>query len=212
MANHVTTTVHFREISEAGKQKLRELYQRATGAPEDMDQSTFEWQVNRMWVDGAEGSPTEDDVDQYNWMIENVGAKWCYMEELEDDYFRMTSAWSAPTQGIQWLVDQIAAVDPTVVAAVNYEDEMPNFFGVMLFTKDGLYDAEEWSDSEITEMFHDEVPEALEHWNEEEEEGDDEWRELWYDNMYEVIADVQRKHIDAFVDSLTEWRKENNVL
>jgi hypothetical protein len=43
MANHVSTFVHFREISEAGKQKLRELYQRATGAPEDMDHSTFEW-------------------------------------------------------------------------------------------------------------------------------------------------------------------------
>ena len=52
-----------------------------------------------MFVDGKEGSPTYEETNTRNWYNENVGAKWCYIEEYDDDYLFGRSAWSAPEAG-----------------------------------------------------------------------------------------------------------------
>lgn len=175
MANHVNTYIQFEKLNEAGVAKLNDLYSRIR-----KDENT-EW-FGDLWGLDQEVS------NQYNWMLENVGPKWCYFEDRGDDFINLTSAWSYPDQGILWLMEQLGEVDPNVLAYVTYEDEMPNFFGCYFYNKDGLYDGCEWDDEEIQEMMKEAVPELAE--LNEEEQSDEYWN-LWSDNIWEVVSQKQ---------------------
>ena len=192
MANHVNTYVYFESISDAGKQKLEQLYTRIR------KDTSYSW-FGDMWVDGEEGSPSYEETEKYDWTTKVIGPKWSYLEDYGDDFMSLTSAWSAPLDGIDWVVQQIAEVDPNVIARVTYEDEFPNFFGAALYTADGQYDIEEWDDGELRTMLLEEHPEMAEHWDEDEEECDDEYWDMYQEHCWEKVNDVQN---DAIVDML----------
>ena len=179
MANHVNTYVRFEKINEAGLAKLQELYSRIRS-----DGQNYEW-FSDMW--GLDKEVT----DKYDWNCENIGPKWCYFEDRGEDYFHTTSAWSFPQKGLEWLFEQISAVDPHFVASVHYEDEMPNFFGVYIYDKDGIVDGCEWGeDGEIEEMMYEMVPSLGEL---DQEEQTDVYYELWTENIWEMVNDKQNQ-------------------
>ena len=176
MANHVNTYIHFEKLNEAGVAKLNELYSRIRKSDEHTEWFSDLWGLD------------QEISNQYNWMTENVGPKWCYFEDRGDDFINLTSAWSYPQAGIEWLIEQLAEADPDVLAYVTYEDEMPNFFGCWFFDKNGIVDGCEWDDEEINEMMRDTVPELAEL---NEEEQSDEYWSLWGDNIWEMVSNTQ---------------------
>jgi hypothetical protein len=204
MANHVYSNICITPSNEVGMAKLNEIFQRAKDRPESDGNLWFGY----LFVDGKEGSPTEDEVTQYSWTTEHIGPKWCHiedMDEMEDEIsFRTESAWSPPESGLVKILEEIEKVDPKVRATITYDDEMPNFVGWSLYLGSELEDGCEWDDEEIRdEVFH-EYPHLKEHWDESndewqcDEDGDmteeayaaeDEYRDV----MYEVINDMQDK-------------------
>ena len=177
MANHVNTTVRFEKLSDAGAAKLQELYSRINN-----EEKGYEWFSDIFGID-------RETSKLYEWNLEHVGPKWCYFEDRGEDYFNTISAWSFPQPGLEWLFEQIAAVDPDFVASVFYEDEMPNFFGVYVYNKDGMVDGCEWGeDGEIKEMMEEMIPE-LKNLNEETQE--QEYYDLWSENIWDLVHDKQ---------------------
>ena len=172
MANHVNTYIRFEKLSDAGVAKLNELYSRLGEEPQFSD----------LW--GLDSGITQS----YDWMHENVGPKWCYFEDRGEDFIHLTSAWSYPQAGIEWLVEQLAEVDPNVLVYVTYEDEMPNFFGCWFFDKNGIIDGCEWDDEEIAMVMKESVPSLCE--LDEEEQSDVYWG-IWNDNIWEVVSEKQ---------------------
>lgn len=186
MANHVNTHIRFEKLNEDGVAKLNELYSRIRSG------QSYEW-FSDMW--GLDPEIT----DKYDWNCENVGPKWCHFEDRGDDFMTLTSAWSYPQQGIEWLIEQLAEVDPNVLVYVSYEDEMPNFFGCWFFNKDGIIDGCEWEDEEIAEMMRDAHPSLLE--LDEEEQSDVYWG-IWRDNIWDLVSEKQYEVYQSIMEDL----------
>jgi hypothetical protein len=185
MANHVNTHVRFEKLNDAGKAKVQELYSRIRAKEND-----YEWFSDIFGLD-------KEITDLREWNIEHVGAKWCYFEDRGEDYFSTVSAWSFPQQGLEWLFEQIKTVDPDFIAAVFYQDEMPNFFGVYVYNKDGMDGCEWGEDGEITELMHEMVPSLGEL---DQEEQSDVYGELWNDNIWELVEDKQQQVYNDVMD------------
>jgi hypothetical protein len=191
MANHVNTHVRFEKLNDAGKAKLQELYSRVrTGSDKAV---IYEWFSDIFGLD-------PEITDKYDWNLENIGPKWCYFENRGEDYFNTVSAWSFPQAGLEWLFEQIASVDPDFIASVMYEDEMPNFFGVYVYNKDGMIDGCEWGeDGEITEMMEQMVPSLKEL---DQEEQSEVYFDLWSENIWELVHDKQDQVYNDIMESL----------
>ena len=192
MANHVSTFISFERISDAGREKLNEILSRVRPS----ENAGRQW-FGDMWVDGKDGSPSYDDTDTFDWMCENIGPKWCYIEEVDDDSIRVISAWSWPEKGVEWLIDQIKLVDPKLIVSVQFEDEMPNFFGAYVYDADGIVDGfeEDWDElKERVELSHPELADL--------EEESDEWWDVMNENMYEILNEAQYEIISETVQNL----------
>ena len=188
MPNHVNTYVRFEKINEAGKAKLQELYSRIRTTD-----NTYEWFSDIFGLD-------KEVTDLYEWNLQNIGPKWCYFEDRGEDYFATTSAWSFPQPGIEWLLGQIGQVDSDFIASVTYEDEMPNFFGVYVYNKEGIVDGCEWGeDNEIEEMMKEAVPSLREL---DQEEQSEVYGELWSENIWEMVHDKQSQVYNDIMESL----------
>ena len=113
--------------------------------------------------------------DSWNYYVNNVGAKWCNVEEVEEDSFSGYSAWSAPTQFVVYLHEYLYDHhDKNHSIKMTYEDEFRNFIGVAHF-QDGNYDWEEIDSAELMEelrkVFGDVVDDE-DFWDGEYEQGD----------------------------------------
>lgn len=195
MANHVSTYISFYQISDEGKARLQEILSRT-------QQSERNW-FGDIFVDGKENSPTYEDTQGYDWNINNVGSKWCYIEDSGEDYLYLVSAWSYPAEGVNWLIEQIGEVDPSLIAVSNYEDEMPNFFGSVVYNAYGGYDNIEWSYEDLVEELWMDHPEMEEEWDEDEEEGSDEYWDIFNEHSNDKINEMQ----EAFSSELIEYLK-----
>ena len=209
MANHVSTSVNFNRISEAGQKRFEELCQRLDGWNTE---GTYSFNMHEIF--GLEES--EDGPGTYNWNIENMGAKWCYMEDCGDDGFRTESAWSVPWEGIDYVLTEIHKVDPTVYATVVYEDEMPNFVGWSTW-HGGTYDeGREWLWEDMESQMLERHEDLREQYDEENEEFTDEGRELLWDYTREFIDDVVWETMDEevhwFFTNEEEMKAEENAL
>tara|TARA_B100001063_G_C16734504_1_gene541207 strand:+ start:518 stop:1105 length:588 start_codon:yes stop_codon:yes gene_type:complete len=113
--------------------------------------------------------------DSWNYYINNVGAKWCNVEETEEDYFSGYSAWSAPIQFVLYLHEYLYDHhDKKHSIKMTYEDEFRNFIGVAHY-KGANFDWEELDESNIQEemrkVFGD-VVDKEDFWDGEYDEGD----------------------------------------
>lgn len=113
--------------------------------------------------------------DSWNYYVNNVGAKWCNVEEVEEDYFSGYSAWSAPIQFVQYLHEYLYDHhDKNHSIKMTYEDEFRNFIGVAHY-KDANFDWEELDSGDIQEemrkVFGD-VVDNEDFWEGEYEQGD----------------------------------------
>lgn len=182
MANDVYTYVNFYRISEEGIAKANELFSRLEGYDDD---SVFEYTLSSL----LEKQPT-DDESYYGFNIDNVGAKWAYIEDPSEYGFTTHSAWCVPTEGIKYIFDEIAKVDETFIGTYTYYDEMPNFVGWQTY-RDGYFDEfEEWESDAIIKLILEANPELAEEYDAEEEEFTDKGHEMLWDIQDDFVQDL----------------------
>ena len=72
--------------------------------------------------------------NSYGWYCDNIGAKWCHIEEWEYGMITGYSAWSTPYQMVINLMEFASNKYRTELSAkMTYEDEFRNFIGVDYF-------------------------------------------------------------------------------
>ena len=198
MANHVNTFVQFHFIDEeAGKAKLQELYSRLEGFGEE---GKYDLNLHEIF-----GIPETDELDEhgnatgpgtYSWNVENMGAKWAYLEDLEDDCFRITSAWSVPTDAINFIMEELAKADPEISADITAEDEFPNWVYAARAEPSGIYDWEEWQYDDIMQHMIEKYEEVAAGYDKETDD--------WMDGEK---GDAARDAMeDLLWEEITEWQ------
>lgn len=203
MANHVTYSVRFEQMNSAAKAKWKELTSRLV-------EEQYEYWFGDLWVH-EDGAVSSDDVRQYDWTCENVGPKWCYIQDFDEDGFSGYSAWSAPETGLQWIIDQLIVHDPNLITSFYYDDEMPNFYGAYVWQGNECYDGFEDDHDDLMYRVFEEYPDLKEKWNEDteewtDEEAEDEFREV----MYEVLNEAQANIVNESVEMIKEENSEKN--
>ena len=173
MANNVTFKVSFEQINKAAKERLKEMFSRF----QDNDCN-----FGDMFVDGKEGSPTYEETSTRNWYNENIGSKWCYLEEYDDDYLFGRSAWAPPSEGFHWLAEQLGELDPELLMNVSFEDEMPNFVGWAVFDGPNFWDEGMKDDDEIRDIVSKYSPDT-------NLDDEDEYHEALWESIYDWQRD-----------------------
>jgi len=195
MANNVNTCIDMENLNTDAVNLIKELYSRVR---EDKD---YKW-FNDMFVDGT--NVTYEQAEQFEWNVENIGPKWCYIEDFDVDengcMIRTVSAWGAPIEGVERLLTAIAAICPDVVTEVTYEDEMPNFIGANFYVGLDLDDSSEWDYDEILEEV------KRHHDLEEDEEGNltEESDDIVWENIWEISHDMQQDFLSECRGRLNE--------
>lgn len=202
MANHVTTRVDISGFTEDARQKMVEAFERVRSSENSWGRGWFA----DVFVDGEE--LTFDMVEKYDWAVENIGAKWSYIEDMEysEDSdvisFSIVSAWSYPEAGvIRFCEEFVAPYSENFIAQVIYEDEMPNFIGASVINVDGVYDNEEWDWDYIENAVIERAPELAEM---KDEDGDftDEGRDILWEHQWEVIRELQDDFIQGAIEGI----------
>ena len=125
-----------------------------------MENLEQEWDKDNGWLENS-----------YDWYCENVGAKWCNVEDVEETQVYGYSAWSPPIE----MLGHLAAHMKTDLR-MNYEDEFRNFIGVAWADEDGHTSFEETDGDDFVEQLCeklgiDELPADFEWWDEYEDSG-----------------------------------------
>lgn len=169
---------------------------------------------------------------KYEWLLENVGAKWCYINEWivmgEDELqIQTTSAWSFPEPLIEKMYSVCSELDGDCQFFITYEDESLDPIGAMYISKDGShieessyewpleedYDSEEeyleardtmWD--EIADIKDDLLEQCKLIVNEYEEE--DEGTDVYTQSEFEEFKDWDVTLMDGLDD---EWEDEDNL-
>ena len=169
MANNVSFRVSFGQINEAAAAKLQEMYSRFR---------TDDCNFSDMYVDGKEGSPTYEETCTRSWNTDNIGSKWCYLEEYDEEGFFGQSAWAAPEQALFWLAEQLGDEDPELLMFASYEDEGPNFAGWMVFDGVDMWEEDYKDDVQLRKVIGEMNPDV-------NVEDEDEYYEVLWDGVYE---------------------------
>ena len=193
MANHVDSHLYFHRISEEGKKRFGELVNRF-----DTFKEGYECHLAHMWYDDLEDAYSSDAFS----MHDLVGAKWAYATDWDDDYISMYSAWSGCAPFIEYMIAEVAKVDPNVIAVYHYSDEMPNFTGTIVYNHEGADDAAELDYEDIRDMMMSDNEELKSHWDSEEEEFTEEGAELFHELVWDWVADWQSSQSNEMVTYL----------
>jgi len=172
MANHVTTRVTI-DCNEAAQVVVDQWVSTIEGMSTE----------NYKMVWNLFGVPAES-VD-YKWMSNNVGSKWCYIEEFHDNTFNLISAWNWPDKFVEWLAEKVIALDENSTITVTYEDEMPNFVGYHVFTSIGdRGDTMDYDD--LVRIVEAKIPELTRL-----DEDTDEYFDMLHENIWECVYEWQ---------------------
>ena len=141
-----------------------------------------------------EAEPKFDDEghlsDSWEWYVNNVGAKWCCIEDVEENYVYGYSAWSPPIEMLGYLAKHMKAH-----LQMTYEDEFRNFIGVAWADDDGSTSFEEIDGEELLDKF-------LEQTGMEELPEDFDWSD-------EIVVDEVKHCADEYYDSIVyNWFDE----
>ena len=185
MANHVSFYITSDSEVDFTKEFKMHTYTRTYD-------ETHSWEVTeplelekQNFMQAAEPEFDEDNYlcDSYNWYCDNVGAKWCNVEDVEETQVYGYSAWSPPTEMLGHLAKHMKTH-----LRMNYEDEFRNFIGVAWADEDGYTSFDEIEGEELLERFledtgMEELPEDFD-WSEEVEvEGIKHCADEYYDSI-----------------------------
>jgi len=200
MANHVTTNISITGLTEDTLQYFKSLCGHLKGThignylfdlEDDVSYHSEKLAVQYLYDEINEDTPYDS-----QWMYDNVGAKWCNLEDIEiynDELTIQTvSAWSYPREFVEYLLTVIEEKQTEYKAFVTYDDEMPNFFGCEVYVDGACADGEEWVEDEIDDLLSEQSTDyatALYNYNEAYENDADDVDEL-YDALYDIKSDI----------------------
>lgn len=157
MANHVESIITFTNLSEEAQEYLN-------SHTESLGENLLE-------------DLYSDYEDSRNWYIDNIGAKWLNIEEIDEDFISITTAWSAPIEFYEKLYIKLVELNsPKATLFSTYEDEMPNFIGVQGYGPEG-FEYEEFLDEEDYKDTLGREPYVDDDFNEEFQEAQIDWFE-----------------------------------
>jgi hypothetical protein len=141
MANHVYFTIHIEGIEDEqfnnsviSEKRTRKDYE---GNPYEITELV---EIEHQPFMSEVGKRLDKDgqlEDSYNWYCEEVGAKWCCIDEMQDGYIAGYSAWRQPHELVINLIEHYAnKYDTEVTASMTYEDEFRNFMGKQYYGSD----------------------------------------------------------------------------
>ncbi len=178
MANHVYFTINISTNEEGEKAFDKALvtqtstYKDWEGKPREMEELS---ELHTLpFMPEAELDEEGFVVNSWDYYCDNVGAKWCNIEDWSSDWLSGYSAWSPPSQMCENIIKYLMKFDPNVSLKMTYEDEFRNFVGKLwIDAADGeiSIDEEEMDGDEITDQVAhqlglEEIPEDFE-WGEE---------------------------------------------
>lgn len=181
MANHVSFSISFHEMNDAAKAKLNEIIENAE-VQSDGDISFGE--LIKQDID-------REEKQSYSWMIDNVGPKWCHVQDIDEHGMHGYSAWDAPIMGFETLLETLTKEDPQLISSIQYEDEMPNFAGGYIYDGTDVYDGIEYDEEDIINLVIDGCDDLQNEdfdWDE-HEFVDEEKRDIYYEALYEILGE-----------------------
>lgn len=160
MANHVSTYIEFFNEDEKFDEYFAEIIEQEKKRVEALPKNEDNPFANTIFGDTITGMmsafgievPDEEGQDR-NWFIDNVGAKWCYLEDVGESYVSTTSAWSVPFDFAAAMCKKLNEKFPNTFAVLSYEDEAYNFVGVGVVDESGVDEVEELDSDEVWETF-----------------------------------------------------------
>jgi len=198
MPNIVNTHVQFHSINDEGKKKWNELCRRFKDWKED--EYVSQYPLSEIF-----GLPESDDgPGTYSWNVENMGSKWAFLQDPSDESFLIESAWSCPTDALQYICEEITAVDPDFIMTASAQDEMPNWIASYVFGGGELYDYHQREWEEIRDYMNEQYSELAEHYDEEEEDWDEDGRDIMYDVIWECCGDLMDSDLNYMLTEMKE--------
>ena len=76
MANNVNTCIDMENLNSNAVNLIKELYSRVR------ETENYRW-FGDMFVDGT--NVTYEQSEKFEWTLENIGPKWCYIEDFDAD-------------------------------------------------------------------------------------------------------------------------------
>jgi len=134
MANHVYFTIHIEGIDDEqfNKSVVSEKRTRKDYEGNPFEVTELVEIENQPFMERVEKRFDKDGwlENSYDWYCEEVGAKWCNIEECQDGYIAGYSAWRQPHELVINLMEFYAnKYNTEVSASMTYEDEFRNFMG-----------------------------------------------------------------------------------
>ena len=134
MANHVHFTIHIEGIEDEQFNESVKTEKRTIKDWSDNDMEITEYVEieHQPFMSKVEKRLDKDgDLENsYDWYCDNVGAKWCHIDEMQDGYIAGYSAWRQPLELVLNIMEFYANKYNTEVnASMTYEDEFRNFMG-----------------------------------------------------------------------------------
>jgi len=191
MANNVYSNFWIYEGNDEVKKWFREKLDGLV-IPEDevVDFELYKPVHEMFWSD-----VNEEETSTRSWYIDNIGAKWCNVQDIDVESISCCSAWDYPEYFYVKIAEEAEKIDPKVIFAATYEDEMPNFFGSSVFYEGEVYDnymieSDEYSNEGLS--FY---------WDEDEmgEEEPEDWEPSW-----EQMCAIQENSIENIIYDLRE--------
>ena len=148
MANHVYFTIHIEGIEDEqfnnsviSEKRTRNDYE---GNPYEITELVEIEHQPFMSLVGKRLDKDGELENSYDWYCEEVGAKWCHIEECQDGYIAGYSAWRQPHELVINIMEFYANTYETEVSAsMTYEDEFRNFMGKQYYGT--VHDEDGWT-------------------------------------------------------------------
>ena len=178
MANHMETYITIKNGDSKVAEKLKEIFTPTEGEHDVWTQ---------ILVERIFGEDTPEEVD-YEWAIDNLGAKWVYSEYEHDDdptniHLILTSAWSVPQGLLERLAKNLYDIKEDCYICGTYEDESYDPCGAFLYAK-GWDDIEDWDDEFDWDAYDE----------------DDFYLENWRDEYMSLEKDIEEAYFDYLKD------------
>ena len=191
MANIMTTRFTIKNLNEETFEKLQALM--------ELDQNdnysvNYIKNINILY----EKEFTDEVIPDYEFMVENVGAKWITIEGIDKNYsdevdVLIESAWSVPTGYLEKLAAYLTNLDKNIILTGTYEDESMEPMGAFVYGHN--FDDIEDLDVEIDyDRFWD----------------DDEYRDEIYGDLYELRDNLYEGYLEVKQEREEDAKEENN--
>ena len=180
MPNYVSSYIKFENMNQQASEKYNLLRQRLS------KDNYFSDLMN-------DGSIPSDEIYTRAWQYEYVGPKWTTIEDIHECGMTLTSAWSAPTIGVEWLINELSQIQDDLITVYTYEEECPDFYGIYIYKGNVIYDGYERDSEDIEYEVEDKIPVLAT--MREDDSYTDEGMELFSEHVWDVINAEQESFI-----------------